>query len=367
MLVVAGTRPECIKLAPVIAALSARGSFVVVVVNSGQHREAVRQTFASFGIRTDIELAQLPAQPNLGAACAHLRASLRAVVTRLAPTIALVQGDTLTAYAGARAAHDAGCVVGHVEAGLRTDSIRDPFPEEWFRRRIARSADVHFAPSASALANLVAEGVPRAAIHRVGNTGIDTLRDELDGARGLRLLAAAPRTQVLVTLHRRENCDEHADVVCDALIDLVAARPELTVLFPVHPNPRIARRVRRRLEGHAAFHLAEPLPYRSFIRRAAGAALIISDSGGIQEEAPHLGVPLLVPRANTERPESVATALVRLVRVDRALLVAAACEMLDAPRRAPLPFDDDAPYGAGDAAQRIVHVLDLALRPAACA
>jgi UDP-N-acetylglucosamine 2-epimerase (non-hydrolysing) len=367
VLIVAGTRPECIKLAPVVAALSARGGFAVVVVNSGQHRDAVRQTFASFGIRTDIDLAALPAQPNLAAASAQLRAGLRAVIARLRPAIALVQGDTLTAYAGARAARDAGCLVGHIEAGLRTDSIRDPFPEEWFRRRIARSADLHFAPSDSAVGNLLAEGFERAAIHRVGNTGIDALRDVLGGARSLRLLTSTPRRQVLVTLHRRENCDDQADVVCDALIDLVDARPGLSVLFPVHPNPRIARRVRRRLGAHPAFELALPLPYRSFIRRAAGAALIISDSGGIQEEAPHLGVPLLVPRANTERPESVASAMVRLVRVDRALLAAAAGEMLDAPRRAPLPFDDAAPYGAGDAAQRIMHVLDLALRPAAFA
>ncbi len=170
---------------------------------------------------------------------------------------------------------------------------------------------------------------------------------------------------MLVTLHRRENCDDNADIVCAALIELVTRMPALRVLFPIHPNPRIARRLRRRLGGHPAFELVEPLPYAEFIRHAAGAALVISDSGGIQEEAPHLGVPLLVPRANTERAEALATGFVQLVAVERQALVDAAVAMLAAPPRAPLPFDADAPFGAGDAAARIVAVLERAWAAAA--
>ncbi len=355
---IAGTRPECIKLAPVIVALAGRDALSVVVVNSGQHPDAVRQTFARFGIRCDIDVPALPALPNLLAACERLRGRLADVIGRMRPAFTLVQGDTLTAYAGARAGRDAGCRVAHVEAGLRTDTLADPFPEEWFRRRIARNADLHFAPSRSAVANLVREGTDPGTIHRVGNTGIDSLRALLEEMGNLPVQSATQSDRVLVTLHRRENWGDNADIVCDALLDLVARKPALRVLFPVHPNPRIALRLRRRLGGHAAFQLVPPLPYPEFVRHAAAAALIISDSGGIQEEAPHLGVPLLVPRVNTERGECLATGFVRLVAIDRQRIVAAALAMLAAPRRTPLPFNAEAPFGAGDAAVRIADVLE---------
>jgi len=357
-LVVAGTRPECIKLAPVLVALARCPALAGVVVNSGQHRDAVRQTLAGFGLGCDVELEAQPARPNLRTACADLRRRLATAIVRVRPAFVLVQGDTLTAYAGARAGRDAGCPVVHVEAGLRTGSPADPFPEEWFRRRIARHAQLHFAPSRSAAANLLREGIDAAAIHRVGNTGIDSLRALLDGERDLLRSRPERAGRVLVTLHRRENWDAPADVVCDALLELIVRRPALRVLFPLHPNPRIARRMTRRLGAHPAFDLVGPLPYPEFIRAAAGAALIVSDSGGIQEEAPHLGVPLLVPRANTERGESLATGFVRLVAIDRQLIVEAALAMLAAPRGAPVPFDAEAPYGAGDAAARIVAVLE---------
>jgi UDP-N-acetylglucosamine 2-epimerase (non-hydrolysing) len=361
-LVIAGTRPECIKLAPVISALAARGELSVILVNSGQHSGAVRQTFARFGIRCDIDLPALPALPNLRAACEHMRGHLAAVIGHLRPAFTVVQGDTLTAYAGARAGRDVGCRVAHVEAGLRTETLADPFPEEWFRRRIARSADLHFAPSRSAVVNLLREGTDARAIHRVGNTGIDSLRALLDESGNLPVQTAMRPDRVLVTLHRRENWGDNADIVCDALIELAARKPALRVLFPIHPNPRMALRLRRRLGSHAAFRLVDPLPYPEFVRRAAGAALIISDSGGIQEEAPHLGVPLLVPRVNTERGECLATGFVRLVAIDRQQIVTAALAMLAAPRRAPLPFDANAPFGAGDAAVRIADVLERTWR-----
>jgi UDP-N-acetylglucosamine 2-epimerase (non-hydrolysing) len=358
VMIVAGTRPECIKLAPVIRALAARGRLRAMVVNSGQHRAAVREMLASFGIGCDIELDAPPPLPNLRASCRHLRDRLHAVIAASAPDFVLVQGDTLTAYAGARAGHDANRPVVHVEAGLRTESVSDPFPEEWFRRRIARHASVHFAPSVSAVRHLHREGIDPATIHRVGNTGIDCLRALLHEWALAGESPASTEPTILVTLHRRENWGHNADVICDALTEIAARRPELRLVFPVHPNPRVAPRIRRRLGGLPGFDLVAPMAYRDFVRAAASAALVISDSGGVQEEIPHLGTPLLVPRTNTERPESIATGFVRLVAADRDLLVSLALELLAAPRRAPLPFDRHAPYGAGDAGQRIAEILE---------
>lgn len=366
VLVIAGTRPECIKLAPVVRELAQRRAVNGIVVNSGQHSEAVRRTFGEFGIRCDIELPPLPPSPNLGAASRKLAAQLRAVIEQVRPTLVLVQGDTLTAYAGARAGADAGYPVVHVEAGLRAPTVSDPFPEEWFRRRIANHAQFHFAPCASARANLLAEGTPAERIHCVGNTGIDSLR-ALFAQHGAPEPVAGARTRVLVTLHRRENWDGKADIICDALIELARCKPHLRMLLPVHPNPRIAPRLRHRLAGHPQFTLVAPMAYREFVAEVAGAALVISDSGGIQEEVPHLGVPLLVPRTCTERPEGVTTGFVRLVDVDRSAIVREALALLDAPRRAALPFDHAAPFGDGAAARRIVDVLEAALADAIAA
>jgi UDP-N-acetylglucosamine 2-epimerase (non-hydrolysing) len=361
ILMIAGTRPECIKLAPVVHALADHPELSTLLVNSGQHAQAVRETLAEFGLRSDIELAPLPRLPHLSASHQHLRLELREVMQRYKPDLVIVQGDTLTAYSGARAAHDTGYALAHVEAGLRTDAVLEPFPEEWFRRRIARFAQIHFAPCRSAMENLVAEGVDERAMHHVGNTGIDSLRECLDDPERRQRRAGGTSATVLVTLHRRGNYDRNASIVCDALTDLAAARPELRMLFPVHPNPRLSGTIRRRLGTHPSFDLVDPLPYRDFVEHSLDAALIISDSGGIQEEAPHLGTPLLVPRCNTERPECLATGLVRLVSVDRTAIVRAALEMLQAPRPPALPIDDDAPFGAGRAASMIVSVLETML------
>src|SRR6266851_3927567 len=330
IVIIAGTRPECIKLSPLVCRLASNDRLRFVLVNSGQHCLAVRRTFAEFDIRCDIELGELPRFDWLGASHDHLRVELRAVLDRIKPAMLIVQGDTLTAYSGARAAHDTSTVLAHVEAGLRTDTISDPFPEEWFRRRIARYASIHFTPSASATRILLAEMRP----------------------------AARARDTVLVTLHRRENHDRNAGIVCEALIALTIARPDLRVLFPIHPNPRISTTIRRRLEAHPAFDLVAPMSYRDFVFQAAAAALIISDSGGVQEEAPHLGTQLLVPRCNTERPEGIETGWVNLVRADRNAILEAALEKLAAPNMRPVPIDQCAPFGDGNAADKIVRVVE---------
>ena len=363
--VIVGTRPETIKLVPLIHAL-VRCGLRPLVVNSGQHPTAVNRSLDEFGLRADLTLPAVHGAPNLVAAVRCLQRNLGAALLPRRPRLVVVQGDTSTAYAGARAGDALGCCVAHVEAGLRTASAAEPFPEEWFRRRITAYADLHFVPTAAARDNLLAEGVGPAAIHLSGNTGIDSLRAALKergpapgGGRG-------DPHRVVVTLHRRENWDENADLVCDALRDLSAARPDLTFLLPVHPNPRIARRIARKLGDHPRFSLVEPMRYREFVGQASGAALIVSDSGGIQEEAPHLGVPLLVPRSCTERPEALATGFVRLVDVSRESIVRAALDLLAQPRRDPVPFGPQAPFGDGFAAQRIVEVIGaLAAEPLA--
>lgn len=355
VLVIAGTRPECIKLAPLVLELRRRNVPGVLVASSGQHAEAVRRSLAEFELRPDIELPPLPAFPNLVAGVRELTRRLQRAVADSRCATAIVQGDTLTAYAGARAARAAQVRVVHVEAGLRAPTQAEPFPEEWFRRRIARHADLHFAPCASALRNLVREGVPRERIDLVGNTGIDSLRSALP--RGARPRTPSATPCVIVTLHRRENWDSKADIACDALLAVAAARPDATFLVPVHPNPRIAKRLTKRLAGRAGFELVGPLGYRDFVLAMAGASLIISDSGGLQEEAPYVGVPLLVPRTCTERPEALATGFVRIVPVDRDAIVREALALLRMPRRAPLPFDARAPFGDGRAATRIADAL----------
>ncbi len=367
VLIVAGTRPECIKLAPIVRALAAHCALDAIVVNSGQHADAVRRTFAGFGVTCDIDLPAHGCSPNLVSSTRHMEQLLDAVIERDRPAMVLVQGDTLSAFAGARAAHSADVLLIHVEAGLRAPTVTDPFPEEWFRRRIARHADLHFAPSASACRNLRDEGVAPHTIHHVGNTGIDSLRALLEQGDVLRDSGAAASPHVLVTLHRRENWDGNADIVCNALLALAERHSKLRFVLPVHPNPRIATRLRRRLASHPRFDLVAPMDYPAFVAMAATAALVISDSGGIQEEAPHLGVPLLVPRSCTERPECIATGFVRLVGIDHDAILAAATAMLEAPRRPALAFDRHAPFGAGDAAQRIVAVLANIMAEAAAA
>ncbi len=367
VLIFVGTRPECIKLAPVVHALIGHPDLSVLLVNSGQHQQAVRACLAEFGLAADIELDALPTMPHLAASHQHMRMELAAVARRYKPNLVLVQGDTLTAYSAARAAHDAGCPLAHLEAGLRTDAVLEPFPEEWFRRRIARFAQMHFAPSRSAVANLLAEGIDDRRVHHVGNTGIDSLRLALDKSGYGQRRRQRVRNTVLVTLHRRANYDRNAAIVCDALIDLATARQDLRILFPVHPNPHVSAIVRRRLESHPSIDLVEPMRYQQFIECAERAALIISDSGGIQEEAPHLGTPLLVPRSNTERPESIATGFVQLVPIERDTIVRAALGALVSPRRLALPIDEHAPYGAGNAAQSVVNVLEATLQAQAYA
>lgn len=355
---VAGTRPECLKLASVAKALRQHDGATSLLINSGQHLAMVERTLAQHGLAADIAAPQCESG-SLSATLRRLRGAIRTCLREAAATLAVAQGDTSTAYATALAARDLGLPLAHVEAGLRTNHPLRPFPEEHFRRRIARLADLHFAPTASAERNLRAEGIAPARIFRVGQTSIDLLRETVHNPCAdseLPALPAAPHLVVL-TLHRRENYGRGLDVVCAAVLDLLAERPDVGVLCPVHPNPAVGARIRQHLSAHPRIVLTEPLDFRPFISLLARATLAITDSGGIQEEAPYLGTPILIARENTERPESLALGSANLVAVDAASIAAAARHLLDAPRPAALAFDASAPYGDGRAGMRIAQHL----------
>lgn len=375
----AGTRPEALKLVSLVRAL--RGADAAsaphaacaedapspppaaldgILVSSGQHARMVADTFAPFGIAPDDTLPAPPAGSSLSHAVRALRENIRAAIVRHRPDAVVVQGDTSSAYAGALAAAAERVPVAHVEAGLRTAHPLRPFPEEVFRRRIAPIAAVHYAPTAHAAANLGAEGVPADRIVVAGNPIVDTLRHALESGAAAEPPWPAERRAapwLVLTLHRRENYGRGLEAVCDAVLALLAREPSLNVMCPVHPNPTIGGRMRRRLADHPRIVLTAPQPYAAFVRALAHARLVLTDSGGIQEEAPYLGVPVIVARENTERPEALALGTTRLVPVEAEALIAAAHELLVAPRPRPAAFDASGPFGDGRTGERIATHL----------
>jgi len=360
--IVAGTRPECLKTASLVRALRLRSEVRALLLGSGQHQAMVTNTFAHLGLACDVDLPQVGGH-SLSTTVAALRAQLREACRDIGATVLVSQGDTSTAYATALAARDLGVPLAHVEAGLRTGDPMRPFPEEAFRRRIAPLAQWHFAPTASAAENLLHERVAAERVHVVGNTIIDELRLALAMQATSDPPAAVGRRLVTLTLHRRENYGRGLDTVCGAVLALLARRHDLEVVCPVHPNPTVGNRIRRLLSAEPRVRLVDPMPYRPFVQLLRASQLVITDSGGIQEEAPYLGTPVLVARDATERPEALATGFVRLVPLRAATIVEAALEVLDQPRPRPVPFAPGAPFGDGHSAERIADVLCAALAP----
>lgn len=369
VLVLAGTRPECIKLASVVEALRLQPELLTVLVASGQHPAMVARTFAHLGLEPQHSLAPVTPGSSRSHTVRHLRDQAGDCARALQATAVVVQGDTSTAYAGALAGRLAGIPVAHVEAGLRTATPLRPFPEEPFRRRIAGLAHWHFAPTGAAARNLHHEGIAPERVHCVGNTGIDALRRALEGADAA-TPAPSPDPPILtLTLHRRENYGRGLDHVAEAILTILQQHPALRVVCPVHPNPLVGARLRRLLGGRKRIDLVEPMDYRPFVRLLAASALVVTDSGGIQEEAPYLGVPVLVVREATERPEALAHGGVRLVPPLPTRIVQAANQALAAPRPAAVGFGPQAPFGDGRAGERIARVLAdaLVLAPEAAA
>jgi UDP-N-acetylglucosamine 2-epimerase (non-hydrolysing) len=355
MLFVFGTRPEAIKLAPVIEELRREPeAFDVRICITGQHREMLAQVLELFGIRPDLDLDLMQPDQHLTDLAASVLGRVRRVLDELRPRVVIVQGDTTSAFAAALAAFYAGVDVAHVEAGLRSGDLDAPWPEEANRRLISVVSRMHFAPTTHAAAQLEREGAANVIV--TGNTVIDAvLRVEGDGAPFGFLDPS--RRLVLVTGHRRENFGPALESICHALADLARAHEDIEIVYPVHLNPNVQQPVRAILSAQERVHLLEPVDYAQFVWLMRRSTLILSDSGGVQEEAPALGKAVLLLRDKTERPEAVEAGNVRIVGTDRARIVSEAGALLrDAARLAEMAQVRH-PFGDGHAARRIRDAL----------
>jgi UDP-N-acetylglucosamine 2-epimerase (non-hydrolysing) len=364
VLLVFGTRPEAIKLCPLVRALaSRRDAFQVQVCVTGQHRSMLDQVLEVFGVVPDYDLNVMLSGQTLSALTARILASLEPVLEEAKPDMVLVQGDTTTTMASALAAFYHGIPVGHVEAGLRTGDLRQPFPEEMNRIVTGRLAALHFAPTARSAAALRAEGVAPESVFITGNTGIDAVlyvRDRLEAGMmdGVGIPALDPSKKlVVVTSHRRESFGTGLESSMRALRRL-ADRDDVQIVYPVHRNPNVLEPANQILGGHPNVMLIEPLSYVPFVELMRRSWMIITDSGGVQEEAPSLGRPVLVLREKTERPEAVEAGTVKLVGTDQELIVAEAARLLDDRREYERMTRIHNPYGDGHACERIVEAIE---------
>lgn len=361
VLTVFGTRPEAVKLAPVVKELERRSEFVSRVCVTAQHQEILYPFLTLFGIQPDHDLHVMQPDQSLSDVTVRVLADLRDTLEHEQPDIVLVQGDTTTAFATALAGFYSRIRIGHVEAGLRTRRRYEPYPEEINRQLISRLADLHFAPTISARDNLLAEGIRPDAVFITGNTVVDALFMILERTKGQEHLPE-PRVDpkhklILVTAHRRESLDAGLADICRGLRAIVEQARDAVIVFPVHPNPRIRSTVVRLLGGVERVHLVEPLDYLPFVRLMSRAHLILTDSGGIQEEAPSLGKPVLVLRDTTERPEALEAGAAKLVGTQTERIVYESLHLLRDPDAYARMADVQNPFGDGQAACRIVNVL----------
>jgi UDP-N-acetylglucosamine 2-epimerase (non-hydrolysing) len=353
-----GTRPEAIKLAPVIRCLAAKPGVEQRVVVTGQHRELLDQVLDLFSIRPALDLRVMTPDQDLGTLTARILQQLGTVFLQYRPDWVIVQGDTTTAFAAALAAFYLRIPVAHVEAGLRTDDRYDPYPEEINRRFVDQLASLHFAPTERARANLLMESFDEATVYVTGNTGIDALL-EIAGRRPIvNTSVDGPDSRlILVTAHRRESFGPELLNICQALLELVKRNPELHVLYALHPNPNVTLPVRRALAGVPRIEAVAALDYLSFVQLMKRSWLILTDSGGIQEEAPSLGKPVLVMRARTERVEAIEAGTARLVGTDPAHIVGETEKLLHDFSQYSQMAHARNPYGDGHAAERIADLL----------
>jgi len=367
LLAVFGTRPEAIKMAPVVLACKADTRFETYVCVTGQHRHMLDQVLALFGIAPNFDLQVMRPGQSLTSTTTAILEGMGDVFEELRPDLTLVHGDTTTTFASTLAAHYARVSVGHVEAGLRTGDLYAPWPEEANRKLTTALAALHFAPTESARDNLLREGVTGDAIHVTGNTVIDALLSavkQLEDRPELRADAEAALPDlgnggplILVTGHRRESFGKGFERICRALAEVAGRYPDATVVYPVHLNPSVREPVYRLLSTAANVHLMEPLDYLPFVYLMSRSTLILTDSGGIQEEAPSLGKPVLVLRETTERPEAVQAGNVRLVGTDPTRIVDNVVELLEDETAYHRMATARNPYGDGHAAGRIVSAI----------
>ncbi|MFG6303270.1 non-hydrolyzing UDP-N-acetylglucosamine 2-epimerase [Corynebacterium hesseae] len=356
-----GTRPEAIKVAPIITALSGDGRFESVAVSTGQHLEMLEQVNRMFGIRPKWDLHLMEPGQSLNRLVSRAIEGLDEVIDAETPDIIVVQGDTSTAMAAALAGFHRGVKIVHLEAGLRTGDIHSPFPEEANRKLIGQVAELHLAPTAGSMENLRRENVRSKDIAVTGNTVIDALLEAASWDTefedpALQEVAESGKRLVVVTTHRRENLEAMKEIG-GAVKDLAESYSDINFVLPLHLNPKVREAVLPEVESLPNVVITNPLPYDQFTKLLDRATIILTDSGGVQEEAPALGKPVLVMRQNTERPEAVVAGTVKLVGTNRSLIVA----------EAKLLLDDDAayhsmanavnPYGDGKAAERAVAAI----------
>ncbi len=363
VMMIMGTRPEAIKMAPVVRALQARPQQIeVLTCATAQHRELLDQVLELFDIVPDVDLDLMQPGQTPSQVASRILAQLEPLLQRTCPDWVLVQGDTTTVLASALAAHHLRIRVGHVEAGLRTGDRWNPFPEESNRVLTDHVSDLCFAPTAQAQANLLAEGIPAERILVTGNTVIDallTVAQQPWSPPAESPLATLPDDSrlILVTAHRRENFGVPFLRICQALREIATKAPHVTLVYPVHPNPNVYEVAHRELAGIANILLLPPVDYLTLVNLMKRSAVILTDSGGIQEEAPTLGVPVLVLRETTERPEAVAAGAARVVGTDSTRIVTETLHLLeDAEAHAAMAHVVN-PYGDGHAAERIVRAL----------
>ena len=362
VLFIFGTRPEAIKLCPLVLYLREHTRFEVRVCASGQHRQMLDQVMEVFRVKPDYDLDQMLPGQTLFQSTSRILRALEPVFRAEEPDFVLVQGDTTSTLCGALAAFYANVPVGHVEAGLRTGDLRQPFPEEMNRVLTGRLAALHFAATPWAAENLKREGICDQHIEVTGNTGIDAVlhvRDRLEreGFAGEWRFLRSDRKLILVTAHRRESFGSGFERICRALATL-ASRPDVQVVYPVHPNPNVQDPVNQFLKGHPNVVLMEPLSYVPFVDLMRRAYLLITDSGGVQEEGPSLGKPILVLREKTERPEAVEAGTVRLVGTDESRIVSEATRLIENAGEYEKMARTHNPYGDGAACARIARRME---------
>jgi len=357
LLSIVGTRPEAIKIAPIAIEARRRPALRHAILATGQHGTLFDEALADFGLAADHRLPAIARDPDPDIMLERLAAAIGPVLADLSPDMVLVQGDTTTAYAGAIAADRLAIPIGHVEAGLRSGDLASPWPEERNRVRIDRLASLLFAPTRRAAANLLEEPLVTGVTMVTGNTGIDallTMRRRLPEPPPR--LADAPAL-ILLTCHRRESFGAGIRSICRATLRL-ADRGDIRILCPVHSNPAAGDTIRSLLSRHPAITLAPALPYRETVAAMAAATLILTDSGGIQEEAPALGIPTLVLRDVTERPEALATGNIELVGSDPDRIFRAASRLLDDPAAYAAMARPAFPFGEGDATMKILNGVE---------
>jgi len=365
VLAVFGTRPEAIKMAPVVRALAESDGVTARVCVTAQHRQMLDQVLALFGITPDYDLDLMKPGQDLTDITCNVLTGLRPVLGEFRPDLVLVHGDTSTTLAASLAAYYQRIPLGHVEAGLRTGDILSPWPEEVNRKVAGAITRLHFTPTERSRRNLIAENVSREHIHITGNTVIDALQDvvvriendrALDSDLAARFGLNPQKRLVLVTGHRRESFGDGFERICAALAQ-IAARPDVEIVYPVHLNPNVRGPVERLLSGLSNVRLIEPQDYLPFVYLMNRASIILTDSGGVQEEAPSLGKPVLVMRNTTERPEAVDAGTVRLVGTDTARIIDGVSRLLDDQEAYEEMSFAHNPYGDGKASKRIVSAI----------